>query len=153
MIHPAPTSKVDPTLLRGTLEQVIPASATKPAHVVLGFANTSYQTHLIPTVDPSTLAERVGKRVIGRINLQARRVDIVESGGRYLEPVYGRPRRVQGAVVATDIPANMIVLDAGTGGGIHCQLTDSRQSAREFAIGDFVSFDAMDGATFTPVEA
>lgn len=148
MIHPAPTSKIDPTFARGTLEEVVPATATRPAHVVLSFPNTSYQTHLIPTVDAGSLAERAGKRAIGIIALKARRVDVVESGGKYLEPVYGRPRRVQGTVVATDPTTNTIVVDAAV--PVHCALTDSRQSATDFAVGDFVSFDALDGATFTP---
>lgn len=149
MIHPAPTSKIDPTLARGTLEEVVPATATRPAHVVLSFANTSYQTHLIPTVEAGSLVDRVGKRAIGIIALKARRVDVVESGGKYLEPVYGRPRRVQGSVVSIDRAANSIVVDAAV--PVHCALTDSRQNATDFAVGDFVSFDAMDGATFTPV--
>lgn len=148
MIHPAPTSKIDPSLARGTLEEVVAATATKPAYAVLGFANTSYRTHLLLTSDPARLTERIGKRVIGIIRLQARRVDVVDTGGRYLEPVYGRPRRVQGAVVAIERETNSIVVDAAV--PIHCQLLDPRQSARDFALGDFVSFDAMDGATFSP---
>ena len=33
---------------------------------------------------------------------------------------------------------------------IECELTDDRQKPGDFAAGQFVSFDVMDGATFTP---
>lgn len=156
MIQPSPTTRIDPVIARGVLERIQPPSPTHPrAHVVLSFPNSSYQTSLVLDGDAAAIASRVGKRVLGRITLSARRVDIVETGGRYLEPVFGRPRRVQGAVIATQesrgIPGDLgtIVVDAG-GVPVHCRLTDSRQSASDFAIGTLVSFDAMDDATFTP---
>lgn len=69
----------------------------------------------------------------------------MQSGGRYLEPVYGRPRRVQGSVIAID--ANSIVVNAGV--PVLVEPTDPRQNPGSFAVGQFVSFDALDGATFT----
>ena len=111
MIHPAPTGKIDPTLARGVLERIeslspgsIHAAAAKDAGgrihsvAVLSFPNTSYQTHLL-IESPAALDGKVQKRVVGVIALDARRVDVVNSGGKYLEPVFGRPRRVQGKVV------------------------------------------------------
>lgn len=140
MITPAPTTKIDPKLCRGVLEAVVPESATKPAHVVISVPNTSYQMHLLGTATGET-----GKTIIGTICAKARRIDVVQSGGRYLEPVYGRPRRVQGSVIAVD--ANSIVVNAGV--PVHVEPTDPRQNAGSFAVGQFVSFDAHDGATFT----
>lgn len=158
MIHPAPTGKIDPTLARGVLERIeslspgsIHAAAAKDAGgrirsvAVLSFPNTSYQTHLL-IESPAALDGKVQKRVVGVIALDARRVDVVNSGGKYLEPVFGRPRRVQGKVVATDAARNTIVVDAAV--PVHCRLTDDRQRASDFRVGDFVSFDAMDGASF-----
>lgn len=141
MITPAPTTKIDPKLCRGIFERAIPATATVPEHVVLSVPDTSYQIYLIPTV-PVTV--RPGHRVIGTIRMSARRIDEVQSGGRYLEPVFGRPRRVQGTIIA--IESDAIVVNAGV--PVWVQPTDPRQSPSDFRVGQFVSFDALDGATF-----
>jgi hypothetical protein len=141
MIHPAPTTKIDPKLARGTFLGAVAATATKPAYVTLTFPNTRYEMHLLPE---SPVATEPGKRILGTIHAQARRIDRVDTGGRYVEPVFGRPRRVQGRVVA--IEGDEVVVHAGV--PIHCRPTDSRQKAADFAEGDFVSFDVMDGATF-----
>lgn len=139
MIHPAPTTPIAPTLARGVLE------SASDSHLVIEFPNTSYQLHLVPT---SPVASPVGKRIVGTIRAQARRVDVVNTGGSYVEPVAGRPRRVQGRVVSTDAQHNTIVVNAGM--PIHLALTDQRQHAGQFQIGDLVSTDVLDGATFTP---
>lgn len=143
MIKPSPTGTIDPTHARGTLLEELPQTATKPERVVLGFPNTDYQLHLLP--DGEVTGE-VGKRIVGTIHARARRVDVCGTGGRYVEPVYGRPRRVQGAVLAIDESSNTLVVSAGM--PIHCQLTDERQKAGEFEVGDVVTFDVLDGATF-----
>lgn len=145
MIYPAPTSKIDPTTARGVLAENIPATATRPAMIKLTFPNTNYEMHLIPA-GPTTV--QVGKRILGVVRAKARRVDVVQTGGRYIEPVYGRPRRVQGAVVAVNEGRRSIVVDAGV--PIECELSDERQKAGDFAVGQFVSFDVLEGATFTP---
>ncbi len=144
MIHPSPTTPVAIDTARGTLEQVVPATLTKPGYIVVSFPNTSYQTHLIPTA-PVTSA--VGKRILGVVRAKTRRVDSVETGGRYVEPVFGRPRRVQGTVVATDSHANTITINAGF--PMVCVIGDERQRAEQFAPGDMVTFDLPDHATFT----
>ena len=145
MIHPSPTSPIAPTLARGILAEVVGPTATRSAHIVIEFPNSNYQMHLLPTA-PITTA--VGKRIVGTISAQARRVDVVDTGGSYLEPVTGRPRRVQGRVVAIDANRNAIVVDAAM--AIHLKLTDARQKAEQFQLGELVSTDVLDGATFTP---
>lgn len=112
--------------------------------VEIGFPNTQYRTQLIPTGE---VKAAVGKKIIGSVRAEARRVDIVQSGGRYVEPVYGRPRRVQGTIISTDNTANTITVNAGF--PIVCRLTDQRQRAVGFEPGQFVSFDVKAGATFT----
>ncbi len=144
MIQPAPTSKIDPSLARGSFVGAIPATALKPALISITFANTNYELHLLPT---GAVTAAVGKRLIGAIRAKARRVDKVQSGGRYVEPVMGRPRRVQGSIVAINAAARTITVDAAV--PIECTLMDERQSPGQFAVGDFVSFDVLDGATFT----
>ncbi len=148
MIDPAPTTKIDPTLARGRLEEVCEATAPNPAFVVLSFPNTSYRMRLVPAAGAEALADRVGKTVIGRITAKARRIDKVGAGGRYIEPISGRPRRVQGSVIAVDAPKNTITVNAGA--PITCAVTDQRQKASDFEAGDFVSFDVERGAVFTP---
>ena len=145
MIYPAPTSRIDPTTARGVLAENIPATATKPAMIKLTFPNTNYEMHLLPA-GPAT--GQVGKRILGVVRAKARRVDVVQTGGRYVEPVYGRPRRVQGSVIAVNEGRRSIVVDAGV--PIECELSDERQKAGDFSVGQFVSFDVLEGATFTP---
>jgi len=145
MIEPAPTSRVAPTLARGILAAVTPGTATKPAFITLTILDTSYRLHLVPA---GLIQTPVGKRIVGTIRAQARRIDKVFTGGRYVEPVIGRPRRVQGTVVAADAASNTITVDAGA--PIVCTLTDGRQNPAQFEPGDLVSFDVLDGATFTP---
>ena len=142
MITPSPTSKIDPTLARGTLAEVVPATATKREFVKIAFPNTSYEMHLVPT---APVTAQVGKRILGTIRAKARRIDITDTGGRFLEPVYGRPRRVQGTVLA--IAGDAVVVDATV--PVHCTPMDPRQKAADFQPGQFVGFDVMDGATFT----
>lgn len=148
MIHPAPTTTVPPTLARAVLaESRLGAGTDSPGHIVLEFHNTSYQMHLIPL---HPVKGEIGKRIFGTIRVSARRVDTVDTGGKYVEPVIGRPRRVQGRVIAVVPREYAIVVDAGM--PITCRLTDGRQSASDFGVGDLVSFDALDGATFEQSE-
>lgn len=141
MITPSPTAKIELGLARGTLLEVVPETATKKGYLTLAVPNTSYQIHLLPTTPVAGLAP--GQRLIGLVKAKARRIDIVQTGGRYLEPVMGRPRRIQGTVIKVDSDA--IVVDAGI--PISVTPTDTRQNASQFQVGQLVSFDALDGAT------
>jgi hypothetical protein len=145
MIYPAPTTPIDPGTARGVFAGLIPATATAAAHIALEVPNTNYQLHLVPAPG-SAITALPGKRLIGVIRAMARRVDVVDTGGMYLEPVIGRPRRVQGRVLAIFPEAGTILVNAGV--PIHLRLTDSRQRPGDFAIGDLVSTDVLDGAVF-----
>lgn len=142
MITPAPTSPIDRRLARGVLGGV---DRPRPGMVTLLVPGTSYELHLLAPVRPTT---PVGRRTIGTIHAEALRVDVVGTGGRYVEPVVGPPQRIQGMVVATDEGENTIVVDAGV--PIHCRLTDPRQRAADFAPGQMVSFDVREGAWYEP---
>jgi len=144
MITPAPTSRIAPHLARGIFERAVADTATKPAYIVFSVPDTSYQLHLRPT---ALVATPTGKRLVGTIRVKSRRLDVVETGGRYVEPVMGRPRRVQGTVIAVDAATNTVTVNAGV--SIACELTDARQTASQFQAGQLVSADVMDGATFT----
>ncbi len=147
MIHPAPTTVIDPRLARGTLREVVPETATKPGYVRITYPNSRYELHLRCEPDASL---EPGKRIIGTIHARARRIDVVGTGGRYVEPVVGRPRRVQGMIVALETATSEIVVHAGV--PIHCKPTDPRQKVTDFEVGQFVSFDVMDGASFKRAE-
>jgi hypothetical protein len=140
MIHPAPTTRIDSTLARGTL------AAGSPGHglIVVEFPNTNYQMHLVAGSDVPSI---VGGRLIGIVRVDARRVDVVDTGGRYIEPVIGRPRRVQGRVISWDDASRTLVVDAGV--PVHLELLDERQTPGKFGKGTLVSCDVLDGATFT----
>ncbi|USN98326.1 MAG: hypothetical protein H6810_09095 [Phycisphaeraceae bacterium] len=144
MLHPAPTTKIDPGLARGVLEEVCAATATAPAHIVVSFYNTNYRVHLLPVGE---ITAEVGRRIQGVIRAEAKRVDVVKTGGKYIDPVYGRPRRVQGRIVETDTSRNTLTVDVG-GAPFVCRLTDHRQRASDFEPGQFVGFGVLKGATF-----
>jgi len=143
MITPSPTTQIDPSVARGVLLETVAETATRPAFVKFGVPNTSYELHLRPVGAVNTTP---GKRLLGVIRVQSRRIDVVGTGGKYVEPVAGRPRRVQGVVVRTDSDA--VVVDAGV--AIHLVPTDPRQKASTFQPGQMVSCDVLDGATITP---
>ncbi len=140
MISPLPTTRIDAGIARGTLLAIVPASAKSASYVTFAVPNTSYELHLLPVGEVKATP---GKRLTGVISAQARRIDVVGTGGQYVEPLIGRPRRVQGTVIRTEGAA--VVVDAGI--PIHCRPTDPRQTADQFAQGQLVSFDVMDGAT------
>ncbi|MEM9884104.1 MAG: hypothetical protein AAF800_14420 [Planctomycetota bacterium] len=114
-------------------------------HLVLAIPETDYRLRLVLEIDPATA---VGKKVTGTIHATARRVDVIPAGGRYVEPVSGRPRRVQGRIVGGHPPSRTIYVAAGP--TLICTLSDERQDAGQFSVGDLVSFDVEPGAVFKP---
>ena len=143
MLDPAPTTTIDPSLARGILEERIAATALKPEMVVLSFHNTDYQIHLLPIGD---IEPGFGGKVVGTIRGEARRVDECGTGGRYVEPVIGRPRRVQGRIIGIDGAKGTILVDAGI--PMHFRLTAPGQTTGDFEVGQFVTFGVARGATF-----
>lgn len=149
MLHPAPTTTVDPLLTRGVLDSIIDATATKPAFIVLSFYNTNYKTRFRATdADIERLRPSLGKRVLGRASVGARKIAECKTGGRYIEPVYGAPQRAQGKIVA--ITEQALVIDAG-GPKLHVEPTHPEQALGAFEAGQMITFDAQEGATFEPV--
>ncbi len=114
--------------------------------IVLGIAGTDYRLHLLvdaaPPVGPSN-------RLRGEIHCTARRVDVVPSGGRFVEPSDGRPRQVQGRVIGTDAQANALIVQAAV--PVTAKLGDPRQKASQFEPGQLVTFAVERGARFVPI--
>lgn len=113
--------------------------------IVLGIPGTDYKLHLVPV---GAVVPDAQGNVRGIVRAEALRVDIVGTGGRFVEPVFGRPRRVQGRVLSGDVDANTITVHAGAG-PITVTFTDNRQTTADFAKGQLVSFDVKRGASFT----
>jgi len=112
--------------------------------IILGLPGTDYQIYLQTDAD---LGTQLNKRITGTIHARARRVDLVHTGGRYFEPVYGRPRRLQGRISSLDEATNTITVDCGC--PFVCELATGQQAAN-FSEGMLVSFDVERGATFNP---
>ncbi len=110
--------------------------------VVLAIEGTEYQLKL-KSYKP--IATEPGKRVRGTIHADARRLDTCDTGGRFIEPVYGPPFRMQGDVIAVDKAAQTVTINC-------CVPTVLRvgkgQSAADFEPGDFITTGIMPGASF-----
>lgn len=115
--------------------------------IVLGVPGTDYRVHLVCPRLPEGVGVR--DRVRGTVRANARRVDRVPSGGKFIEPVFGRPRRLQGRVIGGNPADDTIVVDAGL--PFTCRLADPRQKAADFPVGELVSFDIERGAAFEPM--
>jgi len=115
--------------------------------IELSLPGTDYRLSLATAgeVKPDAVGQ-----VCGRIRARARRVDVIRAGGRYIEPVFGRPRRLQGSVMAVDAGANTITVYCGC--PFICELTAPGQRAEKFEVGQLVSFDVERGARFEAVE-
>lgn len=137
----APTDpKTAPTIV-GTVEEV------RDALIVLKLPGTDYRLHLVPGAGADYA---VGQKVSGVIRALAQRMDVVPAGGRYIEPVFGRPRRVQGRITGGSVQRNEVYIKAGPGLVVTPM---APQRAGDFAVGQMVSFDVKRGATFEPVDA
>lgn len=128
--------------------KLIPNPPTPPRDGLFALAlpGTDYLLHLASAQPPQPNPQG---RLTGVIHAQARRVDIVNAGGMFIDPVIGRPRRIQGRVIAADPAANTITVKSAA--PLVCKL-DNLQKAEQFPIGALVSFDVERGARFEPIE-
>ena len=146
MLHPAPTTKIDPTLARGTILSVTDADDRNPARVVMGFPNTDYQIELVIQGEVDPVKELVGEMVLARLFVEAKRVDTPKAGGRRFEPCIGRPTRLLGTVVGADPIANVLVINASQ--PIVLKITAPGQQAQDLAEAEFIVCDVKPGAWF-----
>ncbi len=112
--------------------------------LVLGKPGTEYRVEVIAEVE---VAANAGDWVTGRIVAQPVRIDVIAAGGRLIEPLQGRPRRVQGTVCALDAQRNALVIKAA----LPLVLTmPANQRLDQFQEGQMVSCDVKPGAVFQP---
>ncbi|MEX2672206.1 MAG: hypothetical protein WD294_08870 [Phycisphaeraceae bacterium] len=116
-----------------------------PEKVVIQIPSTNYQLHLRCPAEPEVSPQG---RVRGIIHCNVWKVDLVSPGGAYIEPIYGRPRRVQGRVIGHVDGSNALVVSI-RGCPIVADLTD-HWVAKEIPTGTLVGLDVYEGASFEP---
>lgn len=84
---------------------------------------------------------QVGQTVRGTIHAPAWKIDRVELGGNYVEPLYGRPRRMQGTISAVDAAGNELTVQVGY--EVTVKLPD-RYRAADYAVGTRVGWDNLE---------
>lgn len=75
---------------------------------VLSVPGTDYELHLATN---GRISSVLGKRIRGEIQARALRMHRCKTGGNFIEPVYGRPRIVQGTVLHVDGENRRVLFD------------------------------------------
>jgi len=115
--------------------------------VELLIPSSDYRLLLRLDGDPALLPD-AGKRLRGVIRGTALRMHRAVAGGRFIEPVYGHPRIVQGTVMAIDPRRNRMLADVVVPMWLELQ---ADQPVGAFATGDLVNFYVETGLAFTPM--
>lgn len=126
------------TLATGYIEQ------SEPELLVLSIPKSDYRIHLVPT---GAIKAAVGDRITGRIEAAARRIDLCYTGGTFVDPVYGRPRNIQGRIRAIQPSDNTLLVQAGVPMYVNVR---APQRAEQFQVGQVIHCAVDRGATFTP---
>lgn len=114
-------------------------------HVELSIPATSYRLRLASS---SPISQPLGKRIPGIVRCNVWKVDLVSAGGDYIEPVFGKPRRIQGHVIAKSADSIVIRVCGTPFLGIlsdHCKLTPDL-----IPIGSRVGMDITGDPSFDP---
>ena len=113
--------------------------------IVLAVPGSSYRLKLALNGSSSAISTPVGKRIKGTIEARALRVHPARAGGKFVEPVWGEPRIVQGMVKGRE--HNRLLVDVSVPMWV---TLDERQNPAEFPNGQMVNFYVESGTTFTP---
>lgn len=114
--------------------------------VTLKTPNNNYRNSF-KLADGVTLTH--GQRVTGTIHAPAWKVDHVELGGNYVEPLFGRPRRMQGTILSIHTDTNeLTVLTAYE---VTVKLPSLYQVAN-YAAGTRIAWDNIDVPVFELAE-
>ena len=99
-------------------------------------------------IAPETAAAlKPGAHVRGTIHAPAWKVDRVELGGNYVEPLYGRPRRMQGTILAVNPQTNELTVQVGYEATVRLP---ERYQAADYHRGQRVGWDNLEPPTFEP---
>ncbi len=113
--------------------------------IIVGLPGTNYRLYLRPT-DPVDGA--LNARTRGLILCPVWKLDLVSAGGAFVEPVWGRPRRVQGRVLAAIPEPNAVVVDVWDTPIVG--LLPERYAADQIKPGTRVGLDVKAGSQFQP---
>jgi hypothetical protein len=102
------------------------------------YANTFTLAAHTPALTP-------GARVRGTIHAPAWKIDRVELGGNYVEPLQGRPRRMQGTILAVNPAANELTVQVGYEAVVKLP---ARYKAADYQVGQRVGWDNIEIPTF-----
>jgi hypothetical protein len=86
-----------------------------------------------------------GDRVRGTIHAPAWKAETVSDGGNYVEPLLGRPRRMQGTVIASNAGSNELTVHVGY--DVIVKLPDKYRTY-QFPVGTRVGWDNIEMPTF-----
>jgi hypothetical protein len=86
-----------------------------------------------------------GMRVRGTIHAPAWKVDRVELGGNYVEPLIGRPRRMQGTILAVNPATNELTVQVGYEAIVKLP---ERCKATDYQVGERVGWDNIELPAF-----
>jgi len=112
--------------------------------ITLSIPHTDYQFQL--TMSSDSGSAEIGEKVLGRIEAKAGgRIDVCQAGGNFVDPVYGRPRIVQGRVLSVSAGSDRLVIRAGI--VVHLNVKPP-QRADQFEPGSTVRCAIERGARF-----
>ncbi len=124
------------------LREVIRGTGDAPGVVRFSIPGTDYRIEAAPGASLGASAA-AGQRVRGALHAVARKVWPVTAGGRFVEPVFGRPRRLQGLVLGADEASNALWVDAG-GLKVVATLGHAGQQVADFPVQTLVTFSVDD---------
>jgi hypothetical protein len=128
-------------LAKGVLE------ALDDSELVLAVHHSEYKLHLTPAVPATEFTTTVGSPIKGTIHAKALRMHAAQGGGRFIEPVWGAPRIVAGAVQALDEQKGRVLVDTGVPMWVEALPGQDLGALRR---GEMVNFYVESGTRFEP---
>lgn len=117
--------------------------------LVLKVPGTNYKLQLKAAGSASSITAKPGKRIKGIIHAKAMRMHNVKAGGKFIEPVWGEPRIVNGVVLAIDESKNRLLVDVSLPMWVEVY---EGQQAQQFAVGQMVNFYVQSAMEFEQVQ-
>ena len=132
---------------------ILESPPTEEEGVVIGVHGTDYRLELDSTVEPAEFPaprSQRNRRIHGVIEARALKLHRASAGGRFIEPVHGRPRIVQGTVYEVDLARDRLLMDVVVPMWVTVETAVTGQAASEFRQGDLLNFYVESDISFTP---